>query len=434
MEDRWIVFSVSGSCVFDRMLLSVIESQRRHEGRMGSLQCRGLPSFILSELRELPRIKRMLELYEEKAWPKLLEAALQGGEEVPFQGVGSWTRTAPCIRLRCTPNLRFMEICSGGSEVKALIESEVDPCTPAKPLPPHAFSVVSYSISSDISHGESPKAADLFQAVQSGELDEKCLSWSSRQQRIRRQVLLYSPDIICLQGLQSIGFAARCSDSDPEWFEGSDEPAFNHLVHLFRELSKENYAVAFAPTILFPGSEDMCFGNAIFWKRSRWELCEQHDLGRSCAVVELVSRLEAPRLLVCSSKAAIGYAKDWGDDVTDAELLEGLVNAQCGLSKLAQSFSSQSLWAGEFGCDTPTLLGGLEKMSLHSSSERISDKDRWTSAVPEILGRDVGTLLTSGNGARTVDLILCGKGLQPLAALGGLEDESVSLPSFLQSG
>lgn len=57
-----------------------------------------------------------------------------------------------------------------------------------------------------------------------------------------RQLQLYGADVICVQGLQSIGFSERCSETQVAWFSCEDEPTSNHLVHLYRELAKAGTA------------------------------------------------------------------------------------------------------------------------------------------------------------------------------------------------
>merc|ERR1719362_589841 len=152
-------------------------------------------------------------------------------------------------------------------------------------MPSHAVSVISYSVSSDLSHCQSPKMHD----VDIGTFDPVILTWESRQQKIRRQLLMYDADIICIQGLQSIGNATRCSESEPGWFVCEDEPTSNHLVHLYRSLSTDNYGVVFAPTLNQPGSEVICLGNAIFWKRSRWQMQKHWSCHKSSICAELLS-------------------------------------------------------------------------------------------------------------------------------------------------
>merc|ERR1712167_565577 len=116
------------------------------------------------------------------------------------------------------------------------------------------------------------------------------------QQKIKRQLLMYAPDIVCIQGLQSIGFMERCSDTASEWFNCDDKLNSNHLVQFYRQIS-EDYDVAFAPTMRLPGSKEVCFGNAIFWKHSHWQ-AHQRWTHNAAISVELRSRLQGPPVVV----------------------------------------------------------------------------------------------------------------------------------------
>eukprot|EP00927_Polykrikos_kofoidii_P064529 TRINITY_DN5981_c0_g1_i3.p1 TRINITY_DN5981_c0_g1~~TRINITY_DN5981_c0_g1_i3.p1 ORF type:complete len:1277 (+),score=236.88 TRINITY_DN5981_c0_g1_i3:82-3831(+) len=350
-----------------RPLIVILQAQRnggvRAARHVGYLRGSGQrPTFTVSNLRAIPRLAQLLDRYPQDAAACLLAAALQGQEGLPVRlssnrgsGAprGAWAAPSPRIELTYVPNLRFIESIRDGPEVKALVDSGPSPLEPLA-LPPHAFSVLSYSVSSDISHNQSPKTSDLLEDIMDGKLDPNVVTWEYRQQRIKRQLLAYSPDIICLQGLQSVGFADRCSEVEPSWFTCDDEPASNHLVHLYRQLSKENYGVAFAPTMKQPGSNVACFGNAIFWKRSRWQLVQRFGVQSSAIFVELASRLKGPRLLVCCSKPAASYARDWGDSVTDDELAEsflGVLEVLAEASDRRLRGGPRLLWCGDFSCE-----------------------------------------------------------------------------------
>merc|ERR1712187_876873 len=109
-----------------------------------------------------------------------------------------------------------------------------------------------------------------------------------------------------------------------------------------------------------PGSETIVLGNAVFWKRSRWELTRHFAFGMGDACVELVSRVGGPRILACSMKAAATYASDWGDaTIAKAELLEPVCTVAAGLTEEAVRSGAQVLWCGDFGCEPPVLQARL---------------------------------------------------------------------------
>jgi len=215
------------------MLMSVVEAERRkHSSNENhSLQ----PRFCFRDLQQLPRIGRLLATYEERAHSNLLAAAMHEGDELPVRIAQKQDSTS--LTLKSSPNLRCMEIARNCPDAQSLLTSKTNLFVPAHRLPSCAFSVASYSVSSDLSHDDSPKTGELLKEVSAGGItfDPSGLSWENRQQHIRRQVLFHNPDIICIQGLQSIGFAERCSDKNPSWFECDNEPASNHWC-IFTEI------------------------------------------------------------------------------------------------------------------------------------------------------------------------------------------------------
>ncbi|CAE7668864.1 ppp2r4B, partial [Symbiodinium pilosum] len=204
-------------------------------------------------------------------------------------------------------------------------------------LPPHVFLVLSYSVSSDISCRQSPKVQEAEKAIGNGELDPNVVYWETRQQKIKRQLLWHPADIICVQGIQSIGYSDRCSETHGEWFSCDEEPVMNHLVHLYRDLAMKNYGVAFSPTIKLPGSTTVCLGNAVFWKRSRWQLKKFWAMPNCAVCTELTSRTKCPGLVVCCSKSPGVYAIEWGEQLGKEVLLN-------------ESWPKDGpIWCGDFG-------------------------------------------------------------------------------------
>lgn len=482
---------------------------RKSGDRQGS---RGAnPVFVLDDLRGLPRIERIFSAYPDRIHRQLLELALAAPlhqphpedknfrhlprpcAQMPIQlcAFGSKRNIAASIEFVYAPAFRFIEARVGAEDspvVLAMSAPEPSPGMPLRPLPLGAVSVASYCVSSDLSHSQSPKALPALAQVAAGRLDPDMLAWESRQQLILRQLAVYSADIVCIQGLQSIGVQERCSDDDAEWFEQDAAPSANHLVHLYRELRKDNYAVAFAPTLHVPGSDQVCFGNAIFWRRSRWTLCGRRAFGllKTAACVELVSREGGHGLLVCSTKSAASYASDWADPVDDLELLRPLLGVHRELSRVAASSQvsderacaatagpfvrdaaapgcgnrdcarghAAALWCGDFGCEAHLLLaalglGGASEgvpCSMLSEAERLPGRllvstrrlptlaTRWRGACASVLGEELPWTSVSGAAAgRAVDAILYGEGLTCEAVLGAMT-EQMDLGSLLRAG
>jgi len=427
----------------NQVLISIIEAQRRQPGgkggrRGGYLRSQGQrPVFKLQDLFVLPRIGKIFETYGADFAPLLLAQAVVPARDLPVKvsprrqpgtSRGAWAAVDPSLELTYMPDLRFIECTSMCPEVKPLIVPSSNAGDPVRLLPPHALCVVSYSVSSDLSHAQSPKATEVQEQVADGTVDPGLLTWDCRLLKLRRQLLMYDPDIICVQGLQSIGFAERCSEWDPtNWFCYEDEPTSNHLVHLYRQVSKANYGVAFAPTMKLPGSSVVCFGNAIFWKRSRWQVERQWGIQNSAVCAELVSRSNGWRVAVCSAKAAAAYARDWGDQVADEELAAALLGVQQSLMEAA-SKGFRPLWCGDFGGESQALLPALR---AQASAE--AEPPTWRSACAEVLGEEPWTSVSKHTAHRAVDLILHDGGLRALGALGGLQNK-VSLAAFLAAG
>jgi len=430
----------------NRLLMWMIEAHRCRDAKKtsGYLRASGLrPIFGLNELKKLPRIARLLEQYWTEGVPILLAAAVQlAGDPLPVQiqrtlqetgsSRGSWALKDPKLELTYLANLRFMEIPCERSDIEQIMAPSDNPLIPETQIPKHTLCVVSYSVSSDLSHSQSPKATEVLAKVIEGQLDPSTVSWESRQQKIKRQLLTYATDVVCIQGLQSIGYAERCSELEPDWFNYDDEPASNHLVHLFRELSKNNYGVTFTPTMKLPGSETICFGNAIFWKRSRWQLERRWSIRNSAACAEFTSRCNGPHILVCSSKPVAGYAKDWGDLTEDAELLNAHKIVHTNLLEAAAIADSVPIWCGDFGIEAQTLLSGLFLRAGFSSATD-EEHTRWQSTAVRVLGDEPFTSVSGASAGKAVDHILHTHALKPIGMLGGLQ-EQVCLTDFLRDG
>eukprot|EP00928_Gymnodinium_smaydae_P079064 TRINITY_DN63086_c0_g1_i1.p1 TRINITY_DN63086_c0_g1~~TRINITY_DN63086_c0_g1_i1.p1 ORF type:complete len:1035 (+),score=207.39 TRINITY_DN63086_c0_g1_i1:84-3107(+) len=437
------------------------------------------PTFSLEDIRIFPRIAQLFSRYTWEACASLLAAAVMRSydDEQPKVRLqsdrahgrprGSWLLGNPKLELTYEPKLRFLEFGRRCPEVRSLLDDGMCP----HEFDPHVFLVGSYSISSDISNSQSPKALELREDVANGSLDASVLDWEYRMQRMRRQLSMFQYDILCIQGIQSLGFKNRCSESDQEWFWKEDEPSINHLAHFYRDLSKENYSVAFSPTLRQPGSQEICFGNAIFWKRSRWSLDGVFGEQNQCAIyVVLNSQRECPPLLVCCSKSAASYARDWGDAPDSDVEAQSLQNVEAVLAKSAQGVNDGSLsrlrprstswkngkkakmrvlWCGDFACELPPLLTSLQEVEIEADNEQSdgSAEDNlaspsfkqildWRSACDSILGsaaKSPWTCARKDGRNRATDLILHDEGLEALTTLGGLPVE-MSVSELMGAG
>lgn len=212
------------------------------------------------------------------------------------------------------------------------------------------------------------------------------------------------------------------------WFYSEDEPVSNHLVHLYRELSKENYGVAFAPTQQMPGSDLVCFGNAVFWQRSRWNFQQSWSTSPDAIYVELTSRLKAPPLVVCCSKTRVGYARDWGSAMGEEDLLGAHAPLRVGLSQASEESGARRIWCGDFGASPQAVLPNLASLD----GERASSTQLW-SACRTVLGKDPWTSVADYNDGQAVDYILHDSSLEVTAVLGGLSKYQ-KFAEFLQAG
>lgn len=428
----------------NRVLMGIIEAKRRDPGRKpspsGYLRASGhRPVFRLPELRALPRIGKLLDRYVPELVPALLAAAVQTGDNLPIRiradrdpdaPRGAWARRHPSLELTYIPNLRFIEAPDPQNEVvKTLITHGPSADQPLQNLPAGHVVVVSYSVSSDLSHSESPKAASVLEAIDAGDLIPNVLTWEHRQGRIVRQLLFHGPDVMFLQGLQSVGFSNRCSESDPAWFNCDDEPTANHLAHIYMELGRNNYAVFFSPTMMLPGSDVVCFGNAVVWKRSKYQLKRNFAIdGAAC--VELSSRQRGPNLLVCSSKPPAVYAKEFDSTVSDDEIAIPAVSVQQGIMDAVSSIADEEvhpIWCGDFGLDAHTLT---EKLT--AGCEGIPPA--WRDAYAEVMGEDERvTGLRAETGEYSSDYVLHDSSFKVAAVLGPPRDH-LTLVDFLRSG
>ncbi|CAK0883642.1 unnamed protein product [Prorocentrum cordatum] len=220
-------------------------------------------------------------------------------------------QSQPVLELAYAPRFRHFEFVRRGPDTDFLLNPDASPTEASGGHPFHVVCMVSYSVSSDLSHSQSPKAKTIQEQIMDGGADPSMLSWEERQKKLVRQLKMYNADVICLQGVQSVGFKERNSEADPEWFTCDDEPANNHLVHLYRDMSKANYGLVFAPVLQMPSSSALCLGNAILWKRNRWHMDAFSSIFRTAVVAVLKSKVGGPPLAACSYKPPDVWAQDF---------------------------------------------------------------------------------------------------------------------------
>ncbi|CAK0886543.1 unnamed protein product, partial [Prorocentrum cordatum] len=298
------------------------------------------PFFRLSDVSRLPRIEAVLSRYDQEGVGWLLEAVFQAKGRLPVRlswrsdrgdrRSGHWqgVQSQPVLELAYAPRLRHLEFVRRGPDTEFLLSPGANPTDASGDHPLHVVVMVSYSVSSDLSHSQSPKARDIQEQIMNGDADPNMLDWEERQKKLVRQLRMHNADVICLQGVQSVGFKERNSEADPEWFTCDDEPANNHLAHLYRDLSKANYGIVFAPVMQMPSSSALCLGNAILWKRNRWHMHAFSDVFRTAVVAVLKSKVGGPPLAACSYKPPDVWAQDWNERIPASELLLPATRAQ----------------------------------------------------------------------------------------------------------
>lgn len=459
----------------NRLLMSLVEEQCSF-ARSGAASNRESPlaelGFGIDDVSALPRVGRLFERHRSnEAKLRLLTAALP--EELELSPVRLHVGSPggePRLQLAYQPMLRRIfeaaplrkagplacmlppHMPQRHPELRALLGFESGPHAWHEPPPSNVSLVISYSVSSDLSHSQSPKAADARNAIYEGAVDPSVMIWESRLQRMKRQLLYYAADIVCLQSLQSIGFAVRCSEQEHDWFSCDDEPLANHLVHLYRELNKSNYGVVFAPTLKLPGCDTICLGNAIFWKRWRWRLEGHYGLNGSAVCAELFSRVGGSRVIACSAKTAASYALEWGDSMTSEELLCPARSLLACLTQDAQAAGARLIMCCDLGCDPPMLRAGIPQLAegpalvpppsevdiqksvdLTRATQSATQCSNLASAYRSLLGKEPWTSASKHTQGRAVDYIFHDKRLMPLAVLGGLPGE-VDAIELLRTG
>lgn len=417
----------------NRVLMSLVQAQ---SGSKGVLKHQTRLWFSIEEICYMPRIQKRFAAYDRSRHSDLLAAALQTDEELPvrlpshgyrreWKSCGSWTKTELWLELSYMPAFRLFQTTEECEEVRSMLKPEINVgMDNIEALPPHVFLVMSYSLSSDISCRLSPKVQEAEEAIAKGELDPNVVYWETRMQRIKRQLLWHPADVICVQGIQSIGYSDRCSETHGEWFSSDQEPVMNHLVHLYRELAMKNYGVAFSPAMRLPGSSTVCLGNAVFWKRSRWQLKNFWTVPNCAVCIELASRVHCPDLVICCSKSPGVYAIEWGEQLEKEVILHELAPLQSQLLEKAASQDARPVWCGDFGLSAKDVLEGLGEANaaISPSGFKASEAGRniWQSACFQLLGRHPGTSASRFAEGASSDLIMHDGSLRPLAVLTGL--------------
>lgn len=393
------------------------------------------PYYTLKDICQMPRIRELCSRYSFDGLNNLLAAAFdfEDHEEMPLQlcheahgPKGMCAQWQLWLELSYVPQFRYFQEAQPCKEVQLLLEPPIDEGNRQQALSPNSFLVMSYSISSDLSHSRSSKAEELFEATARGDLDPSALFFENRLLKLKRQLLWYAADIICVQGIQCIGTAERCSETDPRWFRCDNDPPMNHLAFLYRELARQNYGVVFMPTLPQPWGQHMSFGNAVFWKRTRWQL-ERHWAVSSALCVELSSRLEGPDVLVCCSRAEMVYHEEWGTSShSNEELMSGLLPVHRELMNHASRRELRPIWCGDFG------LMNSDAVMTELAKDEMTPMHRWRSSSKSVLGHDPWSSLARFTAGRATDLILHDQSLQPIAVLNGLPMECQGKSTFLE--
>ncbi|CAL1148079.1 unnamed protein product [Cladocopium goreaui] len=338
----------------NRVLMMMLQASiRRSHGQYAGSEWK--PYFTIKDICLMPRIKEVLNRYCFDGQKGLLAAAVDvEDEEMPVRvcfeakdAKGMCAQRMLWLELPYTPIFRYFQTARRCKEVQVLLEPKIDTRLKVEALSPKSFLVMSYSVSSDLSYCGSPKADELIEATARGDLDPNALFWETRLQKIKRQLLWHAADIICVQGIHSVGERARCSETNTRWFSSYsyNDPTVNHLASLYRELAKKNYGVVFMPTLKQPGSAQIHCGNAVFWKRTRWQMERYWDAGKGALCVELTSKLQGPDVLVCCSRAGNVYAEEWGKNFSNEELITQPADssATCVAAPLWQEIAEEHL-------------------------------------------------------------------------------------------
>ncbi|CAK0826811.1 unnamed protein product [Prorocentrum cordatum] len=420
----------------NKVLMARVEAVREMDAwRAKNPKSRGTrPFFRVSDMQALPRIAAVLNSYDQEGLGWLLEAVFQSSDSLPVRlswKQGRQSREQPVLELSYTPCFRYFDFVERSPETEFLLDPEPIAGPSSQLAPSHVVCAISYSVSSDLSHAQSPKVTEIQEQIMNGQVDSGVLAWEERQRKLVRQLKLHGADVICIQGVQSIGFKERSSEKDPEWFACDDEPATNHLVHLYRDMNRSNYSVVFSPTMHMPSSSALCLGNAIFWKRNRWHAERVWAITQTAVVVELVSKAECPPLTVCSYKPPEVWAQDWGEELLVADLLKPAERVRAALDPAVAERGSRLLWCGDFGLEPRELLPPLvQQAPPHGDPPEVGTV---RSACESVVGWSPWTSACKHSEGKATDLILYDHGLRALAALGGLPDR-MDLAKLLRAG
>lgn len=409
-----------------RMFCSIIQEQLGKE----CIDCPPpdwRPTFDMDDLLALPRLNKHLGKYS-TAKAKLLVVRKALTENNAQDSDGSRLFEASPVELSESksdiaklvltyePKLRHIAGLGGrfllNSKLQALLDYEIGSHTSVEPPPPNMFLALSYSVASELSSCDVRRGPQICKAIESGMLDSSYMNWEPRLQQLKRQLLYYRADIMCLQAIQGAGTLVCCSEDASHWssFGDAKSSQLNHLKHLYEELGKANYGMVYAPTVQLPGKNGLSLGNAVFWNRSRWKLerhFELYDGGAVC--VQLTSRVGGPCILACSAKPGESFSAEKGNDVTHEQLVLPLQTISQSLQEEADIAGAIPLLCGDFGCEPDVLQSAL------SASLTLP----WQSACTEVLGREPWTSASGDSCGRTVDYVLHDHRLKALAVLDG---------------
>jgi len=406
-----------------RMFSSLVQEQlSRESSRWPPSDWR--PSFSMEDLLALPRLSKHLGKYHStKAKLQVLRKALSesGSQETDASRafvssplhLEEGDEDGAKLVLTYEPKLRHI-VGPGGrfpvnSKLKTLLDFEIGSHTSVNPPPPNMLLALSFSVASELSSCETRRGPAICKAIESGSLDSTFVTWEARLQQLKRQLLYYRADIMCLQALQCASSSGRCSEDSGSWFTEDEAIAKgNHLSHLYKELEKANYGVAYAPTVQL--SENLSVGNAVFWNRSRWKMERHFEVqGGSAVCVQLASRVGGARILACSAKPEQTFLLEKGQGVTNEQLVEPLQSISRCLQKEAGLAEAVPILCGDFGCEPEVLQPALTASSPLT----------WQSACSDVLGKEPWTSASWHSCGKTVDYVLHDQRLKALAVLDG---------------
>eukprot|EP00397_Hematodinium_sp_SG-2012_P022467 GEMP01023280.1.p1 GENE.GEMP01023280.1~~GEMP01023280.1.p1 ORF type:complete len:605 (+),score=125.14 GEMP01023280.1:216-2030(+) len=339
-----------------------------------------VPFFSIDFLSGLSRFRRTYERFPLETQVDLFKFACEHSD-------GCLRFVAPdCIELTTKIELRtFTKIPGASQDVVDFIDAKTED---QQQRPVDHFSVMSYCVSSDLSQASHfPKGTDDKQ--------HESLSWRPRRGLLRRQFAAYGPEIVTLQGVQSMNVAWV---SEPGFGEPQgQECELDHLGYLLSTL--RHYGCAYSPVIRCPRTSQWSFGCAILWNKDVFQLSSV-SVSPSGVIVDLLLIETGKKIRVVSTKPVSSYKMDWGSGATK----DDLTKLQAEIVDINEGNKGEKddnvIWCGEFGACA-------------------DDEIDMTNSISEICG---GMEWTCFSTDRPSSDRIFHHGLQAVACLGGHSD------------